>query len=462
MSEIITRIRNADLPEILQVLEDQQARQADVIVRAGDVRYEQGNLIVADTEASRHIPLISDDGVEEIRLAGSYRPTTVGDETMAGRLNAHGGWMKALRERGRWDILDATFNALLHGGGQNQATDATFQWLADHPDEDPGQCPITDETYIPEFGPFSGKLMLRLLRGDEGEEGVLRAVLSGKYKIMDNLTILLAVMDGIKQAGVEAFPSNFDLSDRKLYGRFEVPDLAMLAPKFLEGYRSPLDGPGGVPRAGEDRPGFRLRSESGFWSPERALQAAGAEGMGYPPGQEPIVWAGFVVSNSDVGGGSRTLAPQIRVKVCKNGLTLIGESDKRVHLGSDQDEGVVDWSADTQRKELSLITAQTTDLVRQWMSPEWFGAQVHEIERLAGVPVPEPAETMKLVAQSVKFTRTETEGILDHFLRGGLYTAGGVGNAVTSYSQTLPDADRAAKLDTLAILAMKVAAKSAA
>jgi hypothetical protein len=455
MSEIITRIRNADLPEILQVLEDQQARQVDVIVRSRDVRYEQGNLIVADTEASRHVPQIDDEGVEEIRLAGSYRPTDVGDETMAGRLNAHGGWMKVLRERGRWDILDATFNALLHGGGEDP--DAALEWMAANPDADPASAP---EFKL--FKEFGGKMMLRLLRGDEGEEGVLRAVLSGKYKIMDNLTILLAVMDGIKEAGVEAFPANFDLSDRKLYGRFEVPDLAMLAPKFLEGYRSPFDGPAGEKRAGEDRPGFRLRSESGFWDVERALRAAGAEGMGYPPGQEPIVWAGFEVSNSPVGFGSRTLSPQIRVKVCKNGLTLLGEMDRRVHLGSDQDEGVVDWSADTQQKELRLITAQTKDLVKMWMSPEWFGAQVHEIEKLAGVPIPEPAETMKLVAQSVKFTKSEQEGILAHFLRGGLYTAGGVGNAVSSYSQTLPDADRAAKLDTLAIPAMKVAAKAAA
>jgi hypothetical protein len=434
MTEIVTKIRNASLPEIMDVLKDQQARQQDVIVHAGDISYDHGNLVIA---AGPNSQVVTDDGVTN--LAGSYRPTEVGDESMAGRLDAHGGWIKALRQRGRYDVLDSTFNSLLHGGGDRDI-----------------------ETDSAEFGPFDGKVMLRLLKGDEGEEGVLRAALSGKYKIMDNLTVLMAVMSGIQRAGVEAVPSDFDLSERKLFGRFDVPGLARMAPELLKGYRSPWEGAGAPRRAGDDRPGYKFRSEYGNWSVEQALKAAHAEGKGYPEGQEPVVWAGIVVSNSDVGGGSRTISPQIRIRICKNGLTLIGEQDRKVHLGTEQGVGVIEWSDDTQRKELELITAQTTDLVATWMTPEWFGAQVEKIEALASVPISEPAPVMKAVAQSVKFTKAEEASILEHFLRGGLYTSGGVAQAVTVHSQTIADADRAAWLDQQAVPAMAAAAKAAA
>jgi hypothetical protein len=450
MSEIITRVRNADIEEIMDVLNDQEARRADVIVPSSLMRYERGNLVLA---SGKQTQLLGEDGVTD--LAGSYRPTSVADEKMAERIGAHGGFMKAMRERGRYDVLDHVYNDLLHGGGSDTA--AAAEWMLDHMDEDGATPPD-----FPEFEAFKGSIMLRLLKGDAGEEGVLRAALSGRYKIMDNLTVLLAIMEGIQKAGVQAIPSEFDLSDKKLYGRFEVPGLAIMAPKLLEGYRSPFDGVGGAERAGGDRPGMRLRSERGGWSPQAALDAAAREGLGYEPGKEPIVWAGFVVSNSDVGYGSRTIRPQIRVRVCRNGLTLMAESDSRIHLGGQQEEGVVDWSLATQEKELALITAQTSDLVAQWMTPEWFGGQVAAIEALAGTPIPDPEPVIKAVATSVKFTKADAAGILDHFRRAGQYTSGGIGNAVTSFSQTVGDADRAADLDSKAVPAMAAAVKAAA
>jgi hypothetical protein len=453
MSEIITRVRNAGVEEIMDILTKQQARQADVVVPASLMRFDRGNLVIAEDERTQ---VLTDDGV--LSVAGSYNPTTVGDETLATRIGGQAGFIRQMRDKGRYDVIDHVFNDLLHGGGHDAVAEA--EWALQHMDETGGLTELAPE--FPEFGPYDGKLMLRLLKGDEGEEGVLRAALSNRFKIMDNLTVLLAVMEGIQRAGVNAVPSDFDLSDKRLYGRFEVPDLAVMAPNLLAGYRSPFDGIGGAKRAGEDRPGFRLRSEHGHWTPERALAAARREGQSYEPGQEPVVWAGFVVSNSDVGFGSRTLSPQLRVRVCRNGLTLLAESDRKIHIGAQQGEGVIDWSAETQEQELKLITAQARDMVATWMTPEWFGAQVAEIEKLAGVPVPEPEPVITAVAASVKFTKAEAAGILAHFQRGGAYTSGGVANAVTSYSQTVESADRAAELDTLAIPAMKAAAKAAA
>ena len=80
-----------------------------------------------------------------------------------------------------------------------------------------------------------------------------------------------------------------------------------------------------------------------------------------------------------------------------------------------------------------------------------------ELEETAGVAVHKPAETIALVTKSL-FTEEHAEGILDHFIRGAQLTAGGVIQAVTSYAQSLSDADTAFDMEWKAVQAMELAA----
>jgi hypothetical protein len=111
--------------------------------------------------------------------------------------------------------------------------------------------------------------------------------------------------------------------------------------------------------------------------------------------------------------------------------------------------------------ELKLITSQAADAVKTFLTPEWFLGKVAEIEALAGVPVSKHEEVIKDVSRTAGFSQGEADAILAHFLRGGSYTSGGVANAVTSVSQTLPSADRAAELDAKAMDVMAHAARLA-
>lgn len=428
--------RNADLREVVEILQQQRARRLDLVVPASLVHALAGQVVITDEERTR---LISEDGVTS--AGGSYRLTGVAQEGLGAKLGIPSAYLKKLAAE-RTDLWDMNVNGMLHGGELPVS---------------PGLDPLGNElsTLVPGY---PGNLLLRLLKSDEKDDGILRAVLSPRYKFIDNLDVLLAVMDGIRKAGVNAVPGFVDLSEKKMIAKFDVPEIAVLAPELLKGYRTPFRD-GGAERAGEDRPGYRLRSEYGNWTPEAALRAAEREGQGYKPGEEPIVWAGLRVSNSDVGGGGRTIVPEIKIQACKNGLCLIGEADRKVHLGSTQDEGVVAWSSETQERELALITAQTVDAVTQFLNPDWFKGQVARLEELAGVPVRE-ADQVRAVATAVGYTKAETEGILAHFYMGGQLTAAGVANAVTSYSQTVASADRADELDRSAVKALQVAAKA--
>lgn len=445
MPDIITSMRNADISDIVSVLQDQRARRLDVVVTPRMIRSEGGRIAVLPGEDTQ---VITEDGVSS--AAGSYLPTVLGDEGLGQLLGIHAGYLKSLRGDGRTDLLDANYNGKLHG--------------AVGAGDFPGFSEAGDGMIAPPFPPYGSAILLRLLRGDDSADGVLRAAMSPRFKIIDNLDVLLACMQGMRQAGIEAVPEVSSLTERRMHIRFSVPEIAAFAPKLLEGYRSPFDGPGGVKRAG-GQPGMQLKAGHfglGAGALQRALAAAKREGKDYPPGQEPVVYAGIKITNSDVGEGACIIAPEIGIQICGNRLTLTAGADRQVHLGAARDEGIVQWSSETLDRELELIASRAKDAVTSFLSEEWFLGQVNEIEARAGVPVTEHAEVIKDVSRAAGFSKGEEASILDHFLRGGSHTAGGVANAVTSVSQTLDNADRAAELEARAIPVMEHAARLAA
>ncbi|WP_371647763.1 MULTISPECIES: DUF932 domain-containing protein [unclassified Streptomyces] len=269
------------------------------------------------------------------------------------------------------------------------------------------------------------RYMLRAFRGDNGpgmapSEGVARALLSDSYKRMDNLDMLLAALDGVQQSGHPTRITGCDLTDRRMYVRVESEAVAVQARELLRGYRSPFD----------ERSGDQL----------------------------PVVSAGFVITNSEVGSGAYTITPRAVIQVCRNGLTMTQDVMRAVHLGGKQDEGVVSWSGQTQRKTLELITSKTADAVRTFLSREYVEAKVRGMEDAAGKPLAEPTKTIEHVTKSLSIGAEAKDRILAHFIRGGQVTAGGVMQAITSTAQTLTDADQAAALEALALPALTAAA----
>lgn len=264
------------------------------------------------------------------------------------------------------------------------------------------------------------RFLVRTLRGEDGHPGVARAFLSNGYKIIDNYDALSAVLDGVRDAGVAVRIAGCDLSDRKMYVRVTAPEIRAYAPTLLRDYRSPFNG-----RHGADN---------------------------------PTVFAGFIISNSETGCGALSITPQLTVEVCDNGVTITKDVARAVHTGARLAEGTIEWSDDTQRKTLSVITAQARDAVRAFLDPAYIQREIRAIEQAAGAPVQDADETITLVSQRLKYTDAQRKGILDHFIRGGSLTAGGVLHAVTSLAQTVEDPDEAHELENSALRAMELAA----
>lgn len=391
--------RNATLADLQAVLTDQHGRKVDVIAPSSQLRARDGRLVISGAE-----PVVDGDGVT--CADGTYLPTAVCDEGVADKLGIPAGYVKRLRAD-RPDLYDANVNGWLHG--------------------------VTGDFALPGGPPDDRRFLVRCFRGDGGE-GVARAFLSDRYRIVDNLDFLVAALDGVRQAGADVTVESCDLSDRRMYVRIVAPSVRALAPTLLRDYRSPFRDPS-VRRAGGHTP---------------------LTGDAAPDGS-PIVFAGFVISNSETGGGAFSIVPRLVVQACSNGLCVTKDAIRGVHLGGQLEEGVVRASEDTTRKMLALITARTRDAVATFLDTGYMTRVIAEIEGRSTAPVHSP-DVVRQVGKELAYDKATIDGVLEHFTRAGDMTAGGVMHAVTSFAQTVPGADEAYELEASALRALALAA----
>jgi hypothetical protein len=182
-----------------------------------------------------------------------------------------------------------------------------------------------------------------------------------------------------------------------------------LAPTLLAGYRSPFLGQNGT--------------------------------------DNPTVFAGFVLSNSETGGGAFTIVPRLTVQVCSNGMVVSKDAMRAVHLGGKMDEGLIRWSDETQQKTVELVRLKTRDAVATFLDTDYMEKVIARVEEKAGKEVSDANAAIEFVSKKSAFTQAEQAGILSYFVRGGQMTVGGVFNSVTAMAQTVTDADRAYEME---------------
>lgn len=402
---IATGVRRADLSSLVDLLREQHVRKIDMVAPASQFKAQDGLIVVKGVD-----PIITDDGVTQ--ADGRYEPTAVFDEGVADKLGIPLAYVRKISAE-RPDLYDANINGWLHGRKEKRSL-ATL-------DQGTGQ--FGPGTLIREGIPADGRsFLLRAFRGDDGEVGIARALLSDRFARMDNLDVLLSVLDGVQAAGVQIEVDGCDLSDRRMYVRIKAPQVQALAPALLRGYRSPF---------------------------------SGAEGA-----DNPTVFAGFEISNSEVGDGAFSIVPRLVVQVCNNGLKITKDAMRQVHLGARLDHGLINWSADTEQKNLDLVKAKTRDAVSTFLDVQYMERAIRQIEEKSDAPLTDAVEQVKTIGKKLLYTEEQTKGILDHFIKVGQPTAGGVMNAITSYAQTVDDADAAARLEDTALRALELAAAS--
>ena len=232
-------------------------------------------------------------------------------------------------------------------------------------------------------------------------DGSIRAILSDRYRIMDNYDLVFLALDEFKQKQTVEI-HRADLTETHMY--LKAVDTTLVA---------------------EIRDG-------------------------------DVVNGGLVIRNSEVGAGAFRVEPFILRKVCTNGL-IAQHSLYKVHLGRKTTEiGWIDWSDETRRLEDQALWSQVRDVIRATFDEKIFHEWVETARRGTEVAIEKPIEAIDNTIKYLGISDQKKEELLMHFMSEQDMTQYGLVNAITRTARDEKNPDEQIRLETLAgeILAM--------
>lgn len=234
--------------------------------------------------------------------------------------------------------------------------------------------------------------MVRTLDGD------VRALLSDRYRRLDNFDLAESVLPILQQLPEVRFES-VELTDTRMYIKVVTPRLIY-----------------------EMAPG-------------------------------DIVQAGVAITNSEVGQGTLSVQPLLYRLVCRNGLIASDRSLRKTHIGralGAEDDGVTVYKDDTLRADDKAFFLKVRDVVQAAVSEATFRQTAQKMQKTLQIPLAgDPVKTVEVLANRYDLNEVERSGVLRHLIAEGDLSGFGLVNAVTHYSQDIEDYDRATEFEML-------------
>lgn len=366
-----------DLKELLNQLQAEQAVKRDMVVPSSCLSYKDGHLIIRNVSKNPEMDdLLRSTGVtvtEQEQTVLTLKPLEPFNRQLAGRFDIPFMYYKKMMEEANIPLLDQNIN----------------HWFKTVPKNYLIRC-------------FS-------IKGED--RGVVRAILGDRYRILDNLDVLLAALDAVRQSGVNIQIESADITDTKMYVRFIAPDVVQESPTLLKNYRVP----------NQDK------------------------------GNDYGIHAGFILTNSETGHGSSYVAPRLVVSACRNGMILKQDATNKVHLGGRMDEGRIDWSEETKTKNVELIIAQVKDAVKTYTSLDYLGQSIDKLEGNGTKMLTNPIDTITNISRELNFSEEKQKDLLSYFMQSSDLTGFGVAQAVTYFAHAKADADQQFELEAVAM-----------
>jgi len=223
-------------------------------------------------------------------------------------------------------------------------------------------------------------------------DGKIRAILSDRYKIMDNYDIIFLALDEFKKKEtIEIF--RIDLTETMLYLK----------------------------------------------AIDRTLTASIRE--------EDIVYGGIIIRNSEVGASALKVEPFILRRVCSNGL-ILQHSLKKIHLGRQTLEiGEINWSDETRELEDKALWSKVRDIIRATFDKEIFKGWVKKLRESTWVGIEKPIEAVNKIVKHLGLNEQQKNQLLMHFSEKTKY---GLINAVTRLAREQENTDTQIRLEEFA------------
>jgi hypothetical protein len=356
-------LTNLSLTEIVKALQEQNLQKYDFVIPSRYMKMIRGNLSI-----------INRDELDEVQKL--FIETGIQSLTVEHNKCLHLESMDSIHAQisQRLDIPKRYYDRMLYDKKNVELLDSNVNhWLSQN-----------DKNYL-----------LRTFVNKEKNEGYARAILSDRYSVIDNYDVMLATLDAVRESGMNIQIESGDITDRKFFMRFILPDIEIQAPEILKNYRTPKTG----------------NKNNG-------------------------IITGFVISNSETGYGKFSISPRAVVLACSNGMVFKNDSFQKTHLGVKMDEySSIDWSQETRQKNYELVISQVKDAITTFASKEYLGAKISEIQEKGNKELNHPLETMKNVTKHLSISDDKEKSILNYFIQGGTTNAFGVTQALTYFAQ---------------------------
>lgn len=397
LSEITTTFSNASLEEAINTLQDLKSRRRDFVVPVQSMKMTDAGQVLVEGIRTVQAQELSVPGVSFQKEYILVTPNDIANRQIANRFNIPSRYWKRMLDE-HPELMAKNFNGWIQ---KEVATKGEAK---------------------------SRRMLIRSYMNDQGGSvGIFRALLSDKYLVYDSLDVLAVALKAVKAAndlhGLNIGVDKCDLSDSKLYVRFTCKDIEQEAPTALRSYRDPNNGDHG--------------------------------GLGISNG----IITGFVLSNSEVGQGSLSIAPRVKILACSNGMVWDDEGFKRMHLGGKLSEGEAVWKQDTKAANVLLIEKQLRDMIDKYVSPDFLSQRVKDIEEMAARKLEHPVECCRNMCEAIGMNESEANAVFEQFIKqGDVSSVFSVAQAVTSYAHDC-DPDRRFQLEKEATGLLKVANK---
>ena len=164
-----------------------------------------------------------------------------------------------------------------------------------------------------------------------------------------------------------------------------------------------------------------------------------------------IVQAGVLISNSEVGMGSVTVSPLIYRLVCSNGMIAEDGKLRKYHVGraNESRENFSIYRNETIEADDKAFLMKLEDSVKAAVDQARFAAIVDKLRESteATFQPQQVQQVVELASKEYGFTDSESSGILGHLAAGGDLSLYGLANAVTRQAQDVASYDRSTELE---------------
>lgn len=242
-------------------------------------------------------------------------------------------------------------------------------------------------------------------------DGKVRALLSPKYRPLDNYHLAEAVLPTLQTRGVQVLSA--ELTETRLYIKGILP--ALSDKEFVEALAT-----------GEHLYGQGLMAES-------RLVAA------------------IVISNSEVGAGTLRVEPSVFTTRCTNLAVLAEAAMKKYHVGRafNADDAWEIFRDETRLQDDKAFWMKVRDVTVAAFNEKTFAAAIAQIRNAQAKAIGSddlPAVVDATIKQ-LALPERASNGILKHLAAGGDLSAWGLSSAITATANTWDDYEEATLLE---------------